>query len=119
IAEPIAGVTPEFRIARVIGANVYVRHERGGVMLGGDEPDPMHIDPAALRPGFDVAELPLDIEVVWRLARSVSEQFPVFQDPAIRVAEHRGGLPTMTVDDPYLAGPLPGVAAARGMSGSS
>jgi glycine/D-amino acid oxidase-like deaminating enzyme len=117
ITEPIAGVTPEFPIARVIDANVYVRHERGGLMLGGYEPDPMQIDPAALRPGFDVAELPLDIEVLWRLARSVSEQFPIFQDPAIRVAEHRGGLPTMTVDDRYLAGPLPGVAGAWVMSG--
>ena len=117
ITEPIAGVTPELPIARVIDANVYVRHERGGLMLGGYEPDPMQIAPAALRPGFDVAELPLDIEVLWRLARSVSEQFPIFQDPAIRVAEHRGGLPTMTVDDRYLAGPLPGVAGAWVMSG--
>src|SRR5438128_7133224 len=117
ITEPIAGVTPALPIARVIDANVYVRHERGGLMLGGYEPDPMQIDPAMLRPGFDVAELPLDIEVLWRLARSVSEQFPIFQDPAIRVAEHRGGLPTMTVDDRYLAGPLPGVAGAWVMSG--
>ena len=67
---------------------------------------------------FDVAELPLDIEVLWRLgARSVSEQFPIFQDPAIRVAEHRGGLPTLTMDDRYLRGPLPGVAGAWVMSG--
>jgi hypothetical protein len=32
---------------------------------------------------------PSDIEVLWRLARRVSEQFPIFQDPTIRVAEHR------------------------------
>src|SRR5438128_1262812 len=75
ITEPIAGATPEFPIARVIDANVYVRHERGGLMLGGYEPDPMQIDAAALPPSFDVAELPLDIDVLWRLARSVSEQF--------------------------------------------
>jgi len=117
ITEPIAGVTPEFPIARVIDANVYVRHERGGLMLGGYETDPMQIDAATLPPSFDIAELPLDIDVLWRLARSVSEQFPIFQDPAIRVAEHRGGLPTMTTDDRYLAGPLPGVAGAWVMSG--
>jgi len=114
ITEPIAGVTPEFPIARVIDANVYVRHERGGLMLGGYEPDPLQPDPAGLA---DIGELPLDIEVLWRLARSVSEQFPIFQDPSIRVAEHRGGLPTLTVDDRYLAGPLPGVAGAWVMSG--
>ena len=33
------------------------------------------------------------------------------------MAEHRGGLPTLTMDDRYLAGPLPGVAGAWVMSG--
>src|SRR5437660_171793 len=113
ITEPIAGVTPEFPIARVIDANVYVRHERGGLMLGGYEPDPVQVEAVP----DDVAGLPLDIEVLWRLARSVREQFPIFQDPALRVAEHRGGLPTLTMDDRYLVGPLPGVAGAWVMSG--
>ena len=117
ITEPIPGVGPEFPIARVIDANVYVRHERGGLMLGGYETDPVQLDAGALPPTFDMAELPLDIEVLWRLARSVSEQFPIFQDPTIRVAEHRGGLPTLTVDDRYLVGPLPGVTGAWVMSG--
>jgi glycine/D-amino acid oxidase-like deaminating enzyme len=117
ITEPIPGVGPEFPIARVIDANVYVRHERGGLMLGGYEPDPLQLDMTSLPPSFDIAELPLDIEVLWALARRVSEQFPIFQDPAIRVAEHRGGLPTLTTDDRYLAGPLPGVAGAWVMSG--
>jgi glycine/D-amino acid oxidase-like deaminating enzyme len=115
ITEPIAGVTPDFPIARVIDANVYVRHERGGLMLGGYEIDPLQLDAATLPD--DVRALPLDIEVLWRLARSVAEQFPIFQDPAIRVAEHRGGLPTLTTDDRYLAGPLPGVPGAWVMSG--
>ena len=113
ITEPIPGVTPEFPIARVIDANVYVRHERGGLMLGGYEPDPFQVDALP----DDIAELPLDIDVLWRLARRVSDQFPIFQDPRIRVAEHRGGLPTMSMDDRYLAGPLPGVAGAWVMSG--
>lgn len=115
ITEPIAGVTPEFPIARVIDANVYVRHERGGLMLGGYEGEPLQFDAATL-PG-DVSALPLDIEVLWRLARSVAEQFPIFQDPAIRVAEHRGGLPTLTTDDRYVAGPMPGVPGGWVMSG--
>ncbi|HMH49388.1 MAG TPA: FAD-dependent oxidoreductase [Candidatus Acidoferrum sp.] len=113
ITEPIDGVGPEFPIARVIDANVYVRHERGGLMLGGYESDPLQ--PHALPD--DVSELPLDIDVLWRLARSVREQFPIFEDPTIRVAEHRGGLPTLTMDDRYLVGPLPGVPGAWVMSG--
>src|SRR5207247_3420445 len=44
ITAPIPGVTPAFPIARVIDANVYVRHERGGLMLGGYEPDPLLLD---------------------------------------------------------------------------
>src|SRR5205814_4427349 len=92
ITEPIAGVTPEFPIARVIDANVYVRHERCGLMLGAYEPDPVQGE--AVPDG--VAGLPLDIQVLWRLARSVREQFPIFQDPALRVAEHRGGLAPVT-----------------------
>src|SRR5947208_6925973 len=67
ITEPTAGVTPELPIARVIDANVYVRHERGGLMLGGYEADPIQLDAATLPPSFDMAELPLDIEVLWRL----------------------------------------------------
>src|SRR5438093_476695 len=117
ITEPIPGVGPELPIARVIDVNVYVRHERGGLMLGGYEPDPVQVDAATLPPAFDVADLPLDLEVLWRLARSVREQFPIFQEPTIRVAEHRGGLPTLTMDDRYLVGPLPGVAGAWVMSG--
>src|SRR5262245_39271295 len=117
ITERIPWVRPEFPIARVIDVNVYVRHERGGLMLGGYEPDPMQVDVGALSPSFEMAELPLDVEVLWRLARSVSEQFPIFQDPTIRIAEHRGGLPTLTIDDRYLVGPLPGVPGAWVMSG--
>src|SRR5258705_11205574 len=64
-----------------------------------------------------MAELPLDIEVLRRLAASVADQFPIFQDSAIQIAEHRGGLPTITTDDRYLVGPLPGIAGAWGMSG--
>src|SRR4029453_6210938 len=98
ITEPIAGVSPEFPIARVIDANVYVRHERGGLMLGGYEADPLQLEAATLPPSFDMGDLPSAIGWVWRLARSVRDQFPIFQDPTIRVAEHRGGLPTLTTD---------------------
>ena len=53
ITEPIDGITPAMPIARVIDANVYIRHERGGLMLGGYEPNPKQYDLGATR-----AELP-------------------------------------------------------------
>ena len=83
--------------------------------FGGYEADPLQLDDGALP--RDVAELPLDLQVLRRLADSVREQFPIFQDPSVRIAEHRGGLPTMTADDRYLVGPLPGVPGAWVMSG--
>ena len=45
----------------MIDANVDVRHERGGLMLGGYEADPLQPD---VLPD-DVAALPLDIEGRW------------------------------------------------------
>src|SRR5262249_40158749 len=44
ITEPIAGVAPEQPICRVIDANVYVRPEKGGLMLGGYETNPQPYD---------------------------------------------------------------------------
>src|SRR6266403_1732436 len=53
-----------------------------------------------------------------RRARSAWSRTPdAVRRPALRVAEHRGGLPTLTMDDRYLVGPLPGVAGAWVMSG--
>lgn len=109
ITEPIDGITPSMPIARVIDANVYIRHERGGLMLGGYEPNPKQYDLAALGPNFGIEQLDLDIDVLWGLAKAVEDQFPIFQNPEVKIAEHRGGLPTMTVDDRYILGPVPGV----------
>jgi len=117
ITEPIAGVTPQMPIARVIDSNVYLRHERGGLMLGGYESNPRQYDMRELGPSFQIADLELDIEVLHRLAGSVRDQFPIFQEPTVRIAEHRGGLPTITTDDRYLVGPIRGLRGFWVMSG--
>ena len=109
ITEPIDGITPAMPIARVIDANVYIRHERGGLMLGGYEANPKQYDLQALGPAFQISDLDLDFEVLRGLAGSVADQFPIFQQPDLKIAEHRGGLPTMTIDDRYILGPVPGV----------
>ncbi len=117
ITEPIEGVRPEQPIARVIDCNVYIRPDKGGLMLGGYEPDPMQMDMAAAGRRFTIADLALDIGVLQQLAARVREQFPIFQDPTIRIREHRGGLPTMTPDGTYVIGPIPGVAGMYVASG--
>jgi len=107
ITEPIAGVAPTQPIVRVIDSNVYIRPEKGGLMLGGYEPDPVQVDAAALPAGFQIKDLTLDLAVLRRLADTVVTQFPVLR--ALKVREHRGGLPTMTVDGRHIVGPVPGI----------
>jgi glycine/D-amino acid oxidase-like deaminating enzyme len=107
ITQPIDGVGDEQPIVRVIDTNVYVRPDKGGLMLGGYEPEPVQYDDGRLSPDFQIADLELDISVLRRLAHSVIEQFPVFREWEIR--EHRGGLPTMTPDGEHVVGPVPTV----------
>lgn len=107
VTAPLPGVRPDQPITRIIDANVYVRPEKGGLMLGGYEPDPLQLDMAAAAPSFGIEDLQLDLEVLRSLARSVEVQFPVFRDVALQ--EHRGGLPTMTADGEHVLGPAPGL----------
>ena len=101
ITEPLPQSRPGQPITRVLDANVYVRPCDGGLMLGGYESDPMLFDD----PPEDVAEVPLDLGVLRRLAVQVAGEFPVFQDAKMAVA--RAGLPTMTFDDEHVIGPVP------------
>src|SRR5205807_546596 len=57
ITEPIDGVSTAQPIVRVIDSNVYIRPEKGGLMLGGYEPDPVQYDTAALPAGFQMKDL--------------------------------------------------------------
>jgi glycine/D-amino acid oxidase-like deaminating enzyme len=111
ITEPIEGVEPLQPITRIIDANVYVRPDSGGLMLGGYESDPAPFDGGALPSRFDIADLPLDFSVLRRLADRVRQQLPVFQrvPHEIPVHVHRGGLPTMTADGEHTVGPVPGI----------
>jgi glycine/D-amino acid oxidase-like deaminating enzyme len=107
ITEPIAGVDNSQPICRVIDANVYVRPDRGGLMLGGYEPDPHAYDMRGVPPGFQIKDLPLDLTVLRSLAERVRDVFPALMDAPVR--EHRGGLPTMTADGKHIVGAVPGV----------
>jgi glycine/D-amino acid oxidase-like deaminating enzyme len=107
VTAPIEGVDNSQPIVRVIDVNVYVRPDRGGLMLGGYERDPRPHDMAKAPAGFLVEDLELDLSVLRRLAESVSDQFPIFAEAPIQ--EHRGGLPTMTLDGEHIVGPAPGL----------
>jgi glycine/D-amino acid oxidase-like deaminating enzyme len=103
VTRPLPGVRPDEPITRVLDANVYVRPCDGGLMLGGYESEPLLLPDVP----EDIADLPLDVGVLEGLAAAVRTEFPVFADLA--GARVRGGMPTMTLDDEHLVGPVPGV----------
>jgi 4-methylaminobutanoate oxidase (formaldehyde-forming) len=104
ITQPIAGVVPLQPIVRLLEASVYVRYADGGLMFGGYEDAPAVVEP---RPGFAIADLPLDLGVLRALTDEVVAHFPALQSAAIAI--HRGGLPTMTPDGQPILGPVPGL----------
>jgi glycine/D-amino acid oxidase-like deaminating enzyme len=118
ITRPIAGMFPTEPIARIVDASVYLRPARGGLMMGGMESDPIAIDPRAV-PSFTIADTPLDTRVLDAFTEAIGPLVPALGDTP--VAEHRGGLFTMTPDARFLAGPVPGVRGlwtATGCNGS-
>src|SRR5580704_6919664 len=119
ITEPVPGVSPGEPITRVVDAAVYLRPARGGLMFGGFEADPLPVDPRAESPSFRTGDLPLDLEVLRRMAGQVADEAPLAGETP--VAEHRGGMFTMSPDGRFVAGPvpdLPGLWVASGCNGS-
>jgi glycine/D-amino acid oxidase-like deaminating enzyme len=105
-------------IARIVDASAYLRPARGGLMMGGMESDPIAIDPRR-DPDFSMPDTPLDRRILDGFTEALGPLVPALGDTP--VAEHRGGLFTMTPDARFLAGPIPGVHGlwtATGCNGS-
>jgi len=119
ITEPTTHVDPADPIVRVVDAAVYLRPARGGLMVGGFEPGPLPVDPERQPASFTTDDLPLDLGVLRQLAGQVADEAPAASTAP--VAEHRGGLFTMSPDGRFVAGPvpdLPGLWVASGCNGS-
>ena len=119
ITTPVAEVDPDDPIARVVDAAVYLRPARGGLMVGGFEPDPLPVDPEHGPASFSTDDMPLDLGVLRQLAAQITAEVPAASDA--EVAEHRGGMFTMSPDGRFVAGPvpdLPGLWVASGCNGS-
>jgi glycine/D-amino acid oxidase-like deaminating enzyme len=119
ITEPSAELDPAEPITRVVDAAVYLRPARGGLMVGGFEAGPLPVDPRAQPPAFSTDDVPLDLGVLRHMAGQVADEVPLAS--AGRVAEHRGGLFTMSPDGRFVAGPVPdapGLWIASGCNGS-
>ena len=119
ITEPSAELDPAEPITRVADAAVYLRPARGGLMFGGFETGPQPVDPRAQPPSFRTGDVPLDLGVLRKLAAQVADEAPLAS--AGPVAEHRGGLFTMSPDGRFVVGPVPdvpGLWIASGCNGS-
>jgi glycine/D-amino acid oxidase-like deaminating enzyme len=119
ITEPAPELEPGQPIVRVVDAAVYLRPARGGLMVGGFEAAPRPVDPRARPASFRTADLELDLGVLTKLAGQVAAEVPLAGELA--VAEHRGGLFTMSPDGRFVAGPVPdapGLWVASGCNGS-
>jgi glycine/D-amino acid oxidase-like deaminating enzyme len=119
ITEPAAEVRATDPIVRVIDAAVYLRPARGGLMAGGFEADPLPVDPRLQHDSFSTDDVPLDLGVLRKLAGQVADEVPLATEAP--VADHRGGLFTMTPDGRFVAGPIPdvpGLWVASGCNGS-
>ncbi len=119
ITEQSADVDPADPIIRVVDAAVYLRPARRGLMVGGFEAAPLAVDPGDEHASFRTEDLELDLAVLRKLAAPLAAEVPLAADAP--VAEHRGGLFTMTPDGRFIAGPLPdlpGLWVASGCNGS-
>ena len=119
ITAPTALIDPADPITRVVDAAVYLRPARGGLMFGGFEPGPLPVDPRHQLASFTTDDVPLDLSVLRQLAAQVAAEVPAAS--TVSVAEHRGGLFTMSPDGRFVAGPvpdLPGLWVASGCNGS-
>lgn len=103
--EPLAGVHADLPMVRIMDAAVYMRPCEGGLLWGGFEEGPRLFDMDALASGFEIEDMELDPDVLWRLAEQVKAQLPILLETTIR--EQRGGLPTMTADGLHIVGPVP------------
>ncbi len=123
VTGPLPGVPAGAPITRILDAAVYLRPARGGLMLGGFEAAPLAVDPRAEPPAFDTDDVPLDRSVLDAMAAGIADLVPAAHAAAAgrTVAEHRGGLFTMSPDGRFLAGPVPevpGLWVASGCNGS-
>lgn len=107
ITAPAAAVLQTDPVVRVIDAAVYLRPARGGLMVGVFEADPLPLDPRLQADAFSSDDIPLDLDLLRKQAGLVTEEVPLAAHAP--VAEHRGGLCTMTPDGRFVAGPIPDV----------
>jgi len=97
---PIAGVMPSQPIVRFTEPQIYVRHEAGGLLVGGYGYRPLSFDMEDFDPKFEISALEAD-PIYYQQLRDVARTFFPALDDATIVRERRG-LPTISPDGRLL-----------------
>ncbi len=105
VTAPMREVDPQQPIVRVIEPQLYVRPERGGLLVGGYGYRPISFDMHDYPNTFQIPALNPDPIYYSRLAQTATRFFPILQDAII--AQERRGLPTITPDSGMIISEAP------------
>jgi glycine/D-amino acid oxidase-like deaminating enzyme len=117
ITAPIPGASPELPMFRFPDLAAYLRPARGGLMVGGYEPNPTTYDPAEIADGLDMAALTPDRGALRAQTDSLLPFFPALEGAPI--AREQQGLPTLTADGAPILGEVPGIVGLIVASGDN
>jgi len=96
VTAPIAGVLPGQPIVRITEPQIYVRHEAGGLLVGGYGYRPLSFDMNDFDRKFEIAALPADPVYYQQLRDVATKFFPSLANAT--VVQERRGLPTISPD---------------------
>ncbi|MFO0996123.1 MAG: FAD-dependent oxidoreductase [Alphaproteobacteria bacterium] len=122
ITTPDGGFPPSMPFVLMPDANVYVRPERGGLVIGLREAQSVSVDPRTLPPELDGFQLSGGDDSHQLLVNGFPRLKPFFPElDKVRFQTFVEGLTTYTLDGRFLLGPVPGVDgffAAAGCCGN-
>ena len=115
--EPVEGATRDLPIVRDLDGSVYVRHYRGGLLVGAFEPDGRPRTTASIPEDFSFGEFEPDLEHFARPLSSARERVPALAEA--RWAHYLCAPESFTPDGAFLLGEtaeVAGLFVAAGMN---
>ncbi len=115
--EPVEGATRDLPIVRDLDGSVYIRHYRGGLLVGAFEPDGRPRTTASIPEDFSFGEFEPDLEHFARPLSSARERVPALAEA--RWAHYLCAPESFTPDGAFLLGEsaeVAGLFVAAGMN---
>ena len=106
--EPVEGATRDLPIVRDLDGSIYIRHYRGGLLIGAFEPDGRPRTAASIPRDFSFGEFEPDLEHFERPLASARERMPALAQA--RFAHHLCAPESFTPDGNFVAGETAEVA---------